>query len=430
MEYLLLAVFSTSIIISVIRGISLIYPLVFAYLLFFIYGLVKGFKTRELLGYSLEGLKRVRTILSVFILIGMMTALWRASGTIAYLVHWGTLKISPRVMPLMAFILASGLSLVTGTSFGSAASLGTVVMGMARAMDISQALIGGALLSGVYLGDRSSPVSTSALLVSEVTKTDLYKNIRTMFKTALVPLILSLLIYLVLGLGIKSQAREATSLLAKNFNLSFWSLLPVFTMLLASLMGLGARKTILINILAGALVALSLQKMELGQVITIALGGYKPEDPLLRQLLGGGGILSMGQAFFVVGLSSSYMGILEKTGFLKDIKAFLRRIPGPSFNSVLLSSLVAAMLACNQSLAILLGWELNKEIEEDPYKLASHLENSAVVLPPLIPWSIASSLPLAAMGATSSSIPFAFYLILLPLVTLVLEAKKFRSNNA
>lgn len=96
----------------------------------------------------------------------MMTALWRASGTIAYLVHWGTLAVTPRAMPLLGFLLASAMSLLTGTSFGSAASLGAVVMGMARSMEISPALMGGALLSGVYLGDRSSPVSTSALLVS------------------------------------------------------------------------------------------------------------------------------------------------------------------------------------------------------------------------------------------------------------------------
>lgn len=102
----------------------------------------------------------------------------------------------------------------------------------------------------------------------------------------------------------------------------------------------------------------------------------------------------------------------------------------PSFNSVFISSLVASMLACNQSLPILLVWELNQDLEKDPYRLASHLENSAVVLPALIPWSIASTLPLAAMGAGSSAIPYAFYLYLLPLVSLVGEIKNHRSSYA
>lgn len=422
MEKLLMGLFSINLIISVLKGFPLYYPLLLGYILFFGYGYKKNFTPRELLLFSLEGLKKVKTILTVFLLIGIMTALWRASGTTAYLVEWGTTRMRADMMPLMGFLLACLVSFLTGTSFGSAASLGMVLMSMAKSLGVSPALMGGALLSGVYFGDRCSPVSTSALLVSEVTATDLYKNIATMFKTGLIPFVISIAAYLLLGRGEVTAPLLKSDIFSGAFILNFWVLLPAAVMLLLSFFRLGVKFTIIGNILAAALIAYLVQGLNPLEILKVGFFGYHPLDLVLDELIGGGGIFSMIQAFFIVGISSAYMGILRNTGFLNGIKKSISRFKkASSFPGVLLTSIIGAFITCNQSLTILLAAELTEHIEDDPYRLASHLENSAVVIPPLVPWSIASALPLAAMGASKASIPFAFYLYLLPLVTLIKE---------
>ncbi len=430
MENLLMGLFSINLIFSVLKGLPLYYPLILGYGLFFGYGIKKNYAVRELLVFSLEGLKKVKTILTVFLLIGIMTALWRASGTTAYLVEWGTARMRADMMPLMGFLLACLVSFLTGTSFGSAASLGMVLMSMAKSLGVSPALMGGALLSGVYFGDRCSPVSTSALLVSETTDTDLYINISTMFKSGLIPFIISILLYLFLGRGELTAPVLKNDVFSKAFVLNLWVLLPAAVMLILSFFRLGAKFTIIGNILSAGLIALLIQGLSPMEIVRIGLIGYHPQDVVLKELIGGGGVFSMIQAFFIVGISSSYMGILRNTGFLngikKSISGFKKR---SSFPSVLLTSIMGAFITCNQSLTILLAGELTEHVEEDPYRLASHLENSAVVIPALVPWSIASALPLTAMGATKASIPFAFYLFLLPLVTLARELRPHKNKR-
>ena len=110
--------------------------------------------------------------------------------------------MNPSVMILMAFLLNALVSVLTGTAFGTAATMGVICMTMAKAMGCNEILAGGAILSGVFFGDRCSPVSTSALLVSELTHTNIFDNIRLMVRTAIVPLILTCAFYGVCGIRI------------------------------------------------------------------------------------------------------------------------------------------------------------------------------------------------------------------------------------
>ena len=133
------------------------------------------------------------------LLIGALTASWRASGTIAYLVSYASEIISPSWSLLGTFILNAALSSLIGTSFGTAATMGVVTMSLCVAMGVSPFWAGGAALAGAYVGDRCSPVSTSAQLVCAVTGTELYKNIKNMLRTGLIPFLLACLIYFFVG---------------------------------------------------------------------------------------------------------------------------------------------------------------------------------------------------------------------------------------
>ncbi len=182
MEWIALGLFCAALLICIVLDLSTLYALAFGLLVFLLYGRRKGFSRRELFRMAFEGIKTVRNILITFFLIGIMTALWRAAGTIPVIVCYASGLIRPSVFLLMAFLLNCLVSVLTGTSFGTAATMGIICAAIGTAMGVSPLLTGGAVLSGAFFGDRCSPVSTSALLVAAVTKTDIYDNIRAWSK--------------------------------------------------------------------------------------------------------------------------------------------------------------------------------------------------------------------------------------------------------
>lgn len=157
----------------VAMDISVVYALVVGYFIFFLYGVKQGHGPKKVFMMSVSGVKTVKNLLITFLLIGMVTGLWRAAGTIPMIICYASKLINPAAFILIAFFLNALVSVLIGTSFGTVATMGVVCMTMARAMGINEIYVGGAIISGIFFGDRCSPVSTSALLVSELTKTDL-----------------------------------------------------------------------------------------------------------------------------------------------------------------------------------------------------------------------------------------------------------------
>lgn len=145
--------------------------------------------------------------------------------------------------------------------------------------------------------------------------------------------------------------------------------------------------------------------------------GYRAADSQLGAMLNGGGIWSMARVTAIVCLSSSYSGIFQQTGLLDHVKAAIGRLArraGP-YAAILAASIPASMVACNQTLSILLTHQLCDQTQEDREQLALDLEDAVVVVAPLVPWSIAGGVPLASIAAPTASIFFACYLYLLPL---------------
>ena len=200
-ELTVLAVFAAALILCIVLDLSVLTALVFGFFLFLGYGLYRKHSLREMLSMAFSGIKTVKNILITFLLIGIITAVWRAGGTIPCIVYHAAGFCDPRAMVLITFLLCGMISCLTGTAFGTAATMGVICVTMAGSMGIPILLTGGAVLAGSFFGDRCSPMSTSALLVSTLTKTDLFRNIRGMVKTSLVPFFLSCVIFALMGLG-------------------------------------------------------------------------------------------------------------------------------------------------------------------------------------------------------------------------------------
>lgn len=147
MERIVLGLFCAALVLGIVLDVSMLWALGFGLLLFWVYGRRRGFSWRALAKMTWEGVATVWKILFTFLLIGVMTALWRAAGTVPFLVCQASMLIRPGVFLLMSFLLNCGLSVLTGTSFGTAATMGVICAAMGTAMGVSPMLTGGAITS-------------------------------------------------------------------------------------------------------------------------------------------------------------------------------------------------------------------------------------------------------------------------------------------
>lgn len=418
-ETIVLAVFAAALFLCIGLDISILAALVFGFFLFFGYGIYKKHTAREMASLAFSGIKTVKNILVTFVLIGMITAVWRAGGTIPFIVYYSTRICNPNVMVLITFLLCSLISFLSGTAFGTAATMGVICVTMANSMGIPILFSGGAVLAGSYFGDRCSPMSTSALLVSSLTHTDLFVNIKNMIKTSLVPFLITCMFYGAVGmcLEVHRDTSGIQSIFAEHFVLHPLTLVPALVILVFSIFKVNVKITMSISILCGAAVCLFIQKIALPELMKIAVFGYYPESSEVCAVLSGGGILSMTKVFLIVCLSSCYAGMFDGTGLLDGVRELLVRLSEKAtpFGGILLTSVLTGMISCNQTLTIMLTHSLCSSTEPDEERMASHLENTAVVIAPLIPWSIAGAVPLASVGAPMICIAAACYLYLIPI---------------
>ena len=424
--------FSLSLIVSLLLNFSVVYALIIGYIIFISYGLIKGYSLKVLIKKSFEGIMTVKNILLVFILIGMITALWRASGTIAFIVYIGSKLISPSILIFLTFLFCAVLSVLIGTSLGTAATMGVICASIGKAMGINPYYIGGAVLSGIYFGDRCSPMSTSALLIAELTKTNLYTNIKLMIKTSIIPFIVTCLFYLFLGFKSKVSniSVDVTEIFKQNYNLNMLVIIPAILIVILSILKINVKKTMLVSIVISFIIAMFIQRDSIVALINYCIFGYHHPNERLNLMMKGGGILSMVNVSLIVGISSSYSGIFKETKMLVSLKKHLKDFSKKtsSYFVIFLSSIISGAIACNQSLGTILTNELCGELVEKQ-KMAIILENTVILLVGLIPWNIAMGVPLKTIGIGVMSGIYAFYLYFLPLWNLflgVIEERKYK----
>lgn len=424
-EFVVLAAFAALLVAGTVAHIPLIAILGMGYALFLGYGLATGHRLPTLLRRSAESISTVRNVILLFVVIGALTAAWRASGTIPTIVAWSSRLLSPAACLVMCFLLCSLMSVLMGTGFGTVATMGVICMAIASAMGANRVLVGGAIIAGSYFGDRCSPVSSSALLVSTVTHTELSKNVSRMFRTGTVPFLVACGIYLVLGFtgGAAGAAPDVADALDDTFVLSAAAILPAVAIIVLAATRIEVKRSMLVSLAIAAIVSVAVQGVSPVELPAILATGYVCENPAIAVMVSGGGILSMTNVMAVIAISSTYVGLFRETGLLDGACALVTRLSRTStpFVGVLATSVLSCGLACSQTLAILLTNELCDRSEKDATALAMDLENSVVIVSPLVPWSVSSVAALAAISAPATSLAAAFFLYLLPLWTLVVS---------
>ena len=434
MELTIIALFCGALLFCVAMDFSIVYALFAGLGLFWFYGFKKGFGIKQLGQMSFAGVWKVKNILITFMLIGMLTAIWRTAGTIPFIVCTATQFITPQIFIAMTFVLNCMVALLIGTSFGTAATMGVICVTMAHSMGINIVPVCGAMLSGTFFGDRCSPVSTSALLVAELTDTDIFDNIKNMAKSCAVPFVLAVAVYLAMGFVFTGagEVPDLYALFGREFALRWITVIPAAIIIVLSLFKIRVKAAMITSIIVALPIAVMVQGVAAAELPGILFWGYTTADAQLAPMLNGGGVVSMLRVALIVCVSSAYSGIFEKTGLLDGIKHKIEAISKAAtpFAATLAAAVGASAVACNQTLAIMLTHQLCDKIHSDKSTFAITLEDTVVVTAALVPWSIASGAPLASVGGPVSAIPFACFLYILPLWRMVWDMAEKRKNKA
>ena len=423
MEIPILLLFCVIIVLFIVLGYEILYALLIGLALFIMYALIRHYSVKDVVAMCVDGIKTARNVLLIFFVIGLLTAFWRASGTIAFIVSYAGTLIRPSIFLLITFILTSVVATLTGTAFGTAATMGLICATMGSTMQYPPMMIGGAVLSGIFLGDRSSPLSASTLLVAEITHTDVFKNVKQLVKTAVVPYLLACLLYGILGLVVPYQpvTVDLSQIFGQEFHLHWIVLIPAILVIFLAAFRVSVKKSMLLSVLSAAIICVFFQGATGKEIITYIVSGYQAKTPEVSALLNGGGVFSMLYAAVVVCISSAYSGIFKKTGLLDGIQKSIDSLSKKTtpYCAAMLTSILIGVLACNQTLNVMLTKQLCERAVPSRQDLAIYLENTAIVISPLVPWSIACTVPLASINAPRESVVFAFFLYLVPLCSLV-----------
>ena len=416
-------VFLAGVVACLVLGRSLIWALLLGLALFSLLGLKKGFTPRQLAAMAWHQGRDSLIVVPVFLLIGMVTALWRASGTISFFLYYGLEGLRPASFLLVAFLLSAVLSFALGTCYGVTGTAGVVLITLARSGGVDLAVTAGAILSGAYFGDRCSPMSSCATLVAACTGTELYKNVREMLRTALLPTLLTVLAFGVLSRMNPIQRMDSAvlSALRENFDLHWTVLLPAVLMLVLPLAKVPVKWAMAASAATAFILTVALQGLPVPEALRTAILGYAPRQAELAGILSGGGLVSMVTSGAVVFITSLYAGILEGIDALAPAKNWVERLSRRVglFPAAVLVSTAVVSVFCNQAVMVMIDAQLLADSYEargaSRTELAMDIANSGVTIAGLVPWSIAITVPLSMLDVGTEAIPWCVLLYMIPL---------------
>ncbi|WP_303188766.1 Na+/H+ antiporter NhaC family protein [Fusobacterium ulcerans] len=400
------------------------------YIGFALLALKKNNTLSSILDVSFEYSKKSKVVLTIFIFVGALTGSWLSSGTIPGIVYFGIKFINPNLFIFFTFFITSIIAFFLGSSFGTASTIGIALMAIARSGDIDVNIVGAAIISGIYFGDRWSPLSSSANLVASLTGIDIYSNLKNMVKSMIIPYILTSLFYIFLSGNyvLNTSENSISQLILNRYSLDTrFIFIPVASIIVFSLLRINVRISMGVSIILASVVAVIVQKEKILDVIKyLILGFYKFDGTPLEKIIKGGGTLSMVNAFILIIISCSLVGVFEQLNILSYIKNKIMNVKNRAelFRNTILVSIVTGMVGANQTIAVIMTENIVEKVYDEKkvprLELAKDIENSAIVLPAIIPWNIACYLPCTMLEIGSVKfIPYAAYIYLIPACTYI-----------
>jgi len=389
-----------------------------------LFGLYLGLSWKEIESGMINGIKNALGASLILIIIGMVIGSWILSGTIQTMVYYGLELLSPGIFLPAAFLLAAVTSILIGSSFGTIATMGIVLLGVAEGLGVPKAITVGAIVSGAMLGDKISPMSDSTNLTAAMSSTDLFDHIKSMLYVSGPAALISLILYAVIGTfyldGSANLANinQILSSLSQNFNISLWTLIPPALMLLLSLFKVPAIASLSLSFITASLFAVLTQGASFAEILNAAANGYQADTglELLDSLLTQGGINNMMSTVAIIMAGTAMGGILEKARILEVILDSLLKVVKKPRDLILisLSSAYIMLLATGEMFVsiVIPGRTLApayQEMKVDNSVLSRSLETASTLGCSILPWGVVSVYIQNVMDIGFSYIPYTFY---------------------
>ncbi len=415
-------------------------------------------------GYTLEQLRNAAIasvgtgVGAIFILfaVGALTGAWAMSGTLMAMVYYGLQILSPDYFYMTTAVICGIVAFSIGSSWTVAATIGVGLVGIAINMELSPAVAAGAVISGAYFGDKSSPLSDTANLAAAVGGADLYQHLREVLWTSVPALAITLLIFFFMGSPGDFDATEKLDSIRSTFDVSLVHFLPLVVVIVLAALRFPPFTTIMMGALAGAVLAvvtsperviafaadpdlwapLALLK---GAWLALASGytsttGYETIDMLASR----GGMERMLDTIWLIIVALAFGGVVEKAGVIERLVAPV--LAAVKSNGGLVAATIGSTVTTNavtadQYIAIVLPGRMFKGAFQQrglaPVVLSRSLGDSATVTSALIPWNSCGAFMAATLGvATVAYAPFTFFNLLSPLISIALALLGVRMLKA
>ena len=435
--------------------------LLFAAALAAILGSFYQIKFKDMLDGAVDSISSAMAALIILLLIGSLAGTWMMSGIVPSMIYYGLELLNPTIFLVATCIICSIVSLATGSSWSTIATIGIAMLGIGNALGIHQGLTGGAIISGAYFGDKMSPLSDTTNLAPAMAGTDLISHIKYMMWTTIPSITISLIIFLLIGLNLNSENGELTqveimqSALSNSFNVSLWSLLVPLIVITMIIKKIPAIPALLVGSLLGGIYGVVFQPdiiQEISGNFSNSFWQYcknayvsvikamtvdvniETNNLAVNDLISTSGMSGMLNTIWLIICAMSFGGIMEKTGFLAIITNSLMNFVNSRKSLFLTTSgtcLFLNITASDQYLAIVVPGRMfassYKKYGLDPKNLSRTLEDTATVTSPLIPWNTCGATHAGVLGiSTFIYLPYCFFNLISPIMTLIFAYANIR----
>ncbi|HCX21719.1 MAG TPA: Na+/H+ antiporter NhaC, partial [Cytophagales bacterium] len=378
---------------------------------------------------------------------GSLAGTWLLSGIVPAMIYYGLQILNPSIFLVAACIVCSIVSIATGSSWTTAATVGIALIGIGKALGIHEGMIAGAILSGAYFGDKMSPLSDTTNLAPAMAGTDLFTHIRYMALTTVPSISITLIIFLIIGFtqstsGTAVETQEILDAISGQYYISGWLFIVPLVVVVMIVRKVPAIPALLAGTLLGALFALIFQpdlvagigesNTPSGMFIGIMKSLYgdisiTTSNDMVNELLSSGGMSGMLGTIWLILSAMIFGGVMEASGMLKRIaKAIISMVnsTGALVASTVGSCVFFNVTASDQYLAIVVPGRMYADIYKRkglaPENLSRSLEDSGTVTSVLIPWNTCGAYHSKVLGvATGDYFMYCFFNLISPLMTMI-----------
>ena len=392
----------------------------------------------------LENLKSILVPIAILFLVGALAGTWLVSGIIPAMVYYGLQVLSPALFLPVSIIIAAIISIATGRSWTTSATVGIALVSIGSALGIPTGMIAGAVISGAYFGDKMSPLSDTTNLAPAMAGTDLFTHIRYMFYTTIPSILITLIVFSVLSGTIETTGDADVSnllnVVQSTFNITPWLfIVPLLVIVLIVFkvkplisLGIGVLSAIVLALIFQNDVLLSISDSKFTSILDSILieTQVETDNEKLTQLFSAKGMQGMLWTVYLIICAMVFGGVMDGIGALAKITKSLLSVATSIFGlfaSTVASCLGLNIVASDQYLAIVVPGKMFKKAYEDrglaPENLSRTLEDSGTVTSVLIPWNTCGAYQSGVLGVSVADyFVYAIFNYLSPMMTLIFAA--------